>query len=191
MTSRKTKAVILDRDGVLVIPEFRDGRSYAPKRLEDLQFYADARGAVDKLKQAGFVVVVATNQPDVGAGVVDQDVIDEMHTMMRAEIAVDDIEVCFDTRANPGARRKPEAGMLFDAANKWNIDLKASYVVGDRATDMEAGARADCTNIFIDHEYSAEQRPQIQAVSVTNLTEAVEWILQEEARRSAVAEGHA
>jgi D-glycero-D-manno-heptose 1,7-bisphosphate phosphatase len=179
------KAVFLDRDGVLVVPQFRDGRSFAPQRLEDFRLYDGSRAAVSRLKAAGFVVVVATNQPDVGAGIVAERVIEAMHSRLRAEVPVDDIETCFDTRAHATERRKPAAGMLFDAARKWQVDLGTSYVVGDRHTDVEAGIRAGCTSVFIDHSYAAEVKPTAQSATVRNLTEAVDWILREDLRRTA------
>ncbi len=184
MTAGGGKAVFLDRDGVLTVPHFRDGRSYAPRRLEDFELYADAQSSVERLKSAGFILVVITNQPDVGAGLMSEAVLDQMHAELKADLAIDDIEVCTDTRENATDRRKPGAGMLMDAAGKWNIDLKASYVVGDRATDIEAGIRAGCTNIFIDRGYVAETAPVDQAATVTEFDGAVEWILQENARRA-------
>src|SRR5215831_18511064 len=63
-------AVFLDRDGVIVVPEFRDGRSFAPRRLEDFRLYPDAAASLQKLKQAGFLLAVVTNQPDVGDGLI-------------------------------------------------------------------------------------------------------------------------
>jgi D-glycero-D-manno-heptose 1,7-bisphosphate phosphatase len=148
------RAVFLDRDGVLVVPERRDGRSYAPRRLEDLAFYPDAAPAVARLKAAGFVVIVFTNQPDVGAGLVARETVEAMHERLRREIPVDDIEVSYLTReqarAQADQRRKPGTGMLLDAARRWQLDLGGSYVVGDRASDIEAGTRAGCTSLFID-----------------------------------------
>lgn len=192
MVGTKAKAVILDRDGVLVVPEFREGRSFAPKRLKDLEFYPDAVQAVCRLKAMGFVVIVATNQPDVGKGLVDEAVISAMHARLREAMPVDDVEVCYDTRDAPTERRKPGAGMLFSAARNWNIDLGASYVVGDRATDIEAGVRAGCTNIFIDRHYSAEPKPTAQSVTVLELAEAVRWIdTREQAHKTTAPDGAA
>jgi D-glycero-D-manno-heptose 1,7-bisphosphate phosphatase len=179
------KAVFLDRDGVLVVPQFRDGRSFAPQRLEDFRLYDGSHAAVSRLKAAGFVVVVATNQPDVGAGIVAEQVVEAMHARLRAEVPVDDIETCFDTRGHATDRRKPAPGMLVDAARKWQVDLGTSYVVGDRHTDVEAGIRAGCTSVFIDHSYAAEVKPTAQSATVKNLTEAVDWILREDLRRTA------
>ena len=185
MAAAKSRAVFLDRDGVLVVPEFRDGRSFAPKRLEDLEFYPDAAQGVANLKTLGFIVIVATNQPDVGKGKVAEAVIDAMHAELRAAMPVDDIEVCYDTRERATERRKPGAGMLINAARNWNIDLEGSYVVGDRATDIEAGERAGCTTVFIDRGYSSELKPTTQSATVLELAEAVRWIAAREQARQA------
>ncbi|HEV2263929.1 MAG TPA: HAD-IIIA family hydrolase [Stellaceae bacterium] len=169
-------AVFLDRDGVLSIPEFRNGRSYAPRRLEKFVIYEDAVAAVDRLKRAGFVVIVVTNQPDVGAGLVSRETVEAMHDLLRATVAVDDIEVCYETRDQATERRKPGAGMLRDAAAKWMIDLSQSFMVGDRVSDIEAGRRAGCMTVFIDRRYSEPGSQGPNTVVVRNLAEAVAWI---------------
>ena len=130
--------MFLDRDGVISVPEFRDGRSFAPIRLADFRLYPEAAVAVARLRSAGFLVIVVTNQPDVGAGLVARETIEAMHAKLQEAAPVDDIEVCFETRAQASERRKPGPGMLLDAAAKWSIDLGASYMVGDRAGDRVA-----------------------------------------------------
>ncbi len=185
MAQARSRAVFLDRDGVITVPEFRDGRSFAPRRIEDLQYYPDAAQSVADLKALGFLVIVATNQPDVGKGEVAEAVIDAMHADLQAAMPVDDIEVCYDTREAATDRRKPGAGMLIDAARNWNIDLGGSYVVGDRATDIEAGERAGCVTIFVDRGYTAELRPTTQSATVQELSEAVRWIAAQEQMKQA------
>jgi D-glycero-D-manno-heptose 1,7-bisphosphate phosphatase len=145
--------------------------------------YPDAREAVCAFKDEGFVVIVATNQPDVGAGIVEVSLVEAMHARLRNELGVDDIEVCYETQRQASSRRKPEPGMLLDAARKWTLDLQGSYLVGDRASDIEAAKRAGCTGIFIDLGYSAEPKPTDQAVTVASLSLAAEWILAEERER--------
>lgn len=184
------RAVFLDRDGVLTVPEFRDGRSYAPTRLADFRIYEDAPEAVAALKAAGFLVVVVTNQPDVGAGLVAEAVVADMHEILRRETAVDDIEVCYETRAQATERRKPGAGMLRDAARKWGIDLAASYMVGDRDSDVAAGNRAGCVSLFLDRGYAAEARPTEQAATVSSLAEAAAWILRRQDKPNDKVEGN-
>lgn len=170
------RAVFLDRDGVLTVPEFRDGRSFAPTRLDAFALYDDAAASVEQLKSAGFTVIVVTNQPDVSTGRMAPDTLDQMHERLRAEVAVDDIEVSIATGAAPDGRRKPAPGMLIDAARKWDLDLAQSYMVGDRASDIACGMAAGCRTVFIDRGYSAETPPNDQNATVRNLAEAIDWI---------------
>jgi D-glycero-D-manno-heptose 1,7-bisphosphate phosphatase len=171
-----TKAVFLDRDGVLVIPEFREGRSYAPTRLEGYHFYPDAPEALARLKAAGYKLVVVTNQPDVGKGLIPQSVADEMHERLRRAMPVDLIKVCFHTQAADCNCRKPKPGMLLDAAGELGIALESSYMVGDRASDVEAGEAAGCRTVFIDLDYR-ERRPATATFTVRSVAEAVDCIL--------------
>lgn len=177
-------AVFLDRDGVLTIPEFRDGRSYAPKSLANFNLYPDAEESVKCLKEAGFLVIVVTNQPDIGAGITSQQEVDKMHDYLRSVVAVDDIEVSTETRAqdamqNEPRRRKPGPGMLLDAASKWSIDLEQSFMVGDRLSDIEAGNAAGCRSIFIDLDYEAEPKPGANTIAFKNLRAATTYIVNE------------
>ncbi|MEM9138494.1 MAG: HAD-IIIA family hydrolase [Pseudomonadota bacterium] len=170
------RAVFLDRDGVLTIPVFRDGRSYAPRLLQDFRLYPAAKDAVKRLKKDGFLVVVVTNQPDVTTGILPERTLAEMHRRLKAALPVDGIEVSTATRDAPDRRRKPEPGMLEDAAGKWDIDLASSYMVGDRASDITCGMRAGCRTVFIDLGYTAEAPPNGQNATVSGLAEAVNWI---------------
>ena len=170
------RAVFLDRDGVLTIPIFRDGRSYAARTLEEFRLYPDVKDAVRRLKKEDFLVIVATNQPDVTTGKLAPRTLEEMHARLMRDVPLDDIEVSFATRDAPDDRRKPEPGMLWDAAKKWDIDLKSSYIVGDRASDITCGIRAGCKTVFVDLGYTAEGPPTKQNATVANLAEATVWI---------------
>jgi D-glycero-D-manno-heptose 1,7-bisphosphate phosphatase len=170
------KAVFLDRDGVLVIPDFREGRSYAPTRLEGYRFYPDAAHALSRLKSAGYKLIVVTNQPDVGKGLIPQVVADEMHERLRNAMPVDMIKACFHAQTAQCDCRKPKPGMLLDAARELDIDLKGSFMVGDRASDVEAGEAAGCRTVFIDLEYS-ERKPKGPTFIVRSIAEAVDRIL--------------
>lgn len=171
-----SRAVFLDRDGVLVIPEFRDGRSFAPKRIEDFRFYPDALNSVRSLKAAGYKVVVVTNQPDVGAGTVDRAIVEAMHDRLLRELPVDAVEVCFHTRSDDCGCRKPKPGMLLHAARRLSIDCRASFMVGDRASDVEAGRAAGCRTVFVDLGYRNEKPDRPDHV-VSSLAEATNYIL--------------
>ena len=170
------KAVFLDRDGVLVIPDFRDGRSFAPTRLDEYRFYPEAPEALARLRAAGYKLVVVTNQPDVGKGLIPQHLVDAMHEQLRRAMPVDLIKACLHTQAADCPCRKPKPGMLLDAAREMGIALESSYMVGDRASDVEAGEAAGCRTVFIDLDYR-ERRPANPTFTVRSVAEAVDCIL--------------
>lgn len=183
-------AVFLDRDGVLVIPEFRDGRSYAPRELANYAFYPDAAQSVASLKADGFLAVVVTNQPDIGAGLVSAQTVNEMHRLLEEAMPVDAVRVCPHTRADNCACRKPAPGLLLESAEEFGIDLDRSYMIGDRSTDIEAGKVAGCRTIFIDLGYTAEPRPRDADWTVGSLTEAAAIIRENAAQGEAVHGSH-
>jgi D-glycero-D-manno-heptose 1,7-bisphosphate phosphatase len=170
------RAVFLDRDGVIVIPEFRDGRSFAPTRLDHYAFYPDAPAALSRLKAAGFKLVVVTNQPDVGNGLIAKNVMDDMHDFLRKAMPLDMIKACFHPQSAQCECRKPKPGMLIEAARELQIDLTRSFMVGDRASDVEAGEAAGCGTVFIDLDYR-EQRPAAPTFTVRSVAEAADCIL--------------
>lgn len=168
------RAVFLDRDGVLTAGTRRDGRSYAPTTLDELVVLPGAADAVRRLKDAGYVVVVVTNQPDVGNGTFTSAVLDEMHLHLLDVVLADAIEVC---TCGDGCRRyKPAPGMLEDAADTHAIDLAASWMVGDRWRDVGAGKAAGCRTVFIDLGYDEALKDQPDHI-VSSLDSAVTCIV--------------
>lgn len=171
------RAVFLDRDGVLVIPEFRDGRSFAPRRLGDLAIYPDAPASLARLKVAGFRLVVVTNQPDVGNGLVPRSEVEAMHDVLRSRLPIDAIQACYHTRDDGCICRKPKPGMLLAAAREYDIDVTRSFMVGDRASDIAAGVMAGCSTVFIDLGYTSEPPPDDPMYCVTTIAAATDAIL--------------
>jgi D-glycero-D-manno-heptose 1,7-bisphosphate phosphatase len=169
-------AVFLDRDGVVVIPEFRDGRSFAPRTLEALEFYDSAAHHLNRLREAGYLLVIVTNQPDVSRGIIPHEVLCEMHRRLDAELRPDLILACIHDNQDQCGCRKPKPGMLLDAAARLNIDLAASVMVGDRTSDVEAGRAAGCRTVFIDLDYR-DPKPANANFLVQSLGEAVDTIL--------------
>lgn len=168
------RAAFLDRDGVLNQAIVRDGRPYAPRRLEEFVILPEASAAVRRLKDAGFLVIVATNQKDVGEGLLARETLDAMHARLRAAVPVDDIRVC--TCVDECPCYKPNPGMLLDAARDWNIDLSASVMIGDRWRDIDAGMNAGCATVFIDRGYAESLRHQPDLLA-TDLADAVDKLL--------------
>lgn len=154
----------------------RDGKGFAPLALDQFRLLPGTAASISRLREAGFVVIVVTNQPDVGHRLVSIDVVEAMHRRLRAGTEVDDIEMCTHKQRDGCDCRKPEPGMLLAAARKHDLDLSRSYMVGDRASDVEAGMRAGCTAVFIDRGY-AEPAPTVQAATVKTFPAAVDFIL--------------
>src|SRR5438128_1851376 len=88
------RAVFLDRDGVLNRSEVRNGKPYAPRRQSEFRLLPGVASAVADLKTAGFIVIVVTNQPDVGHGLIGSDTLNAMHEKLRSKVDVDGIMVC-------------------------------------------------------------------------------------------------
>ncbi len=183
VTSAATKlrrAVFLDRDGVINRALVRDSKPYPPRNLNEFEILPGVVAACKKLKQAGYLLVVATNQPDIGRGTLKQEIVEMIHAEMCRRLPIDRVEVCY----HPGRGqsncdcRKPKPGMLQRAARELGIDLKQSWMVGDRWRDVDCGQAAGCRTIFIDRGYAEELR-QKPHFSAGNLAEAADIILRE------------
>jgi D-glycero-D-manno-heptose 1,7-bisphosphate phosphatase len=181
------RAVFLDRDGVLNRPLLRDGRPYPPATVEEFALYEDALSGCRRLKEAGFLLVVVTNQPDVGRGRQDRLTAEAINKkLIHAIPLIDRIEVCFHAGEGYGEVcdcRKPKPGMLRRAAAELGIDNEASYMIGDRWRDIDCARAVGCYAIFIDRGYAESLRGRPD-VSVTSFGEAVTAVLEEAGKHS-------
>jgi len=173
------RAVFLDRDGVINRAIVRDGKPYPPNSLSELEILPGVPEALAQLKAAGFRLIVVTNQPDVARGKQTRAAVEAMHAALQAQLPLDEIRACYHDSHDSCTCRKPQPGLLLAAAREHGLELSASYLIGDRWRDIEAGQRAGCTSLFIDYQY-AERQPLEPYVRVASLTEAVEWILARE-----------
>jgi D-glycero-D-manno-heptose 1,7-bisphosphate phosphatase len=169
-------AAFLDRDGVLNRSFVREGKPYAPRSLPEFEILPGVLEALQRLKQAGFVLVVVTNQPDVGNGLVDRQVVEAMNEQLRQTLPVDEIIVCYHSQTAGCLCRKPKPGMLLQASETMMIDLEQSVMIGDRAGDVAAGKAAGCKTVFIDCGYG-EAKPSEMDWVAGSLAEAVDQLL--------------
>ena len=170
------RAVFLDRDGVVNRAILRDGKPYPPATLSDLRLLPGVREACRKLREAGFALILITNQPDIARGIITAQQVADIHGRLQRYLQLDDIRVCPHDDSAQCDCRKPKPGLLLEAARKLEIDLAGSFVVGDRWRDVEAGQRAGCRPIFVDYSYR-EQRPVGPYLRVHSLQEAANWIV--------------
>lgn len=169
-------AVFLDRDGVL--NESFTGTNGMPRPPSGLNEFVLVPGVHDlcrELRSLGFLLIVATNQPDVARGTQRREVVEAIHRLLRESVDLDDIRVCYHDDADGCDCRKPKPGLLLSAARDRGIDLASSFMIGDRWRDVEAGQRAGCATVLIQggHADSISVEPTVRVYSLDG---AVGWI---------------
>jgi D-glycero-D-manno-heptose 1,7-bisphosphate phosphatase len=178
------RAVFLDRDGTINVE-----KDYL-HRVEDFEFIPGAPEAIRRLKDAGFLVVVVSNQSGVARGFFSLDEVEKLHSHLQTELArfgtsVDGFYVCphHPTEGVGPYRqncdcRKGNPGMLLQAAADFDVDLKASFMVGDKAADIEAGERAGCRSLLVLTGYGEGEAEKVpSAPRCRDLCEAADLIL--------------
>jgi len=170
-------AVFIDRDGVINTSRIVDGKPYAPQSLEEFRILPDVLEAIKLLKNEGFLTIVVTNQPDVGNGLVNKNIIVAMHERLMTALPIDAIKVCFHKKMDGCECRKPKPGMLYEASRDLSVDLKSSFMVGDRWSDILAGETAGCKTIFIDNSYNDNEKPLNSDWTTSSLYDAANVIL--------------
>jgi D-glycero-D-manno-heptose 1,7-bisphosphate phosphatase len=176
------RAVFLDRDGVLNRVEVFDGTPHPPSSLEEFELYEDVPDGCARLKAANFLLVVITNQPDVGRGTQNRQAVEAMNLKMQSALPLlDRIEICYhagERYGQPCGCRKPRPGLILRAAAELNIDPKRSYVIGDRWRDVDCAHAAGCRAILIQRGYKETLR-EAPDFAVANFNEAVTTVLRD------------
>jgi D-glycero-D-manno-heptose 1,7-bisphosphate phosphatase len=180
------RAVFLDRDGTINVE-----KNYLHK-IEDFEFIPGSPEAIKKLKNAGFMVIVVSNQAGVARGYFDEDAVNLLHEHIQDELKGYDtvIDAFYFCPHHPEKGlgvykvacgcRKGAPGMLLKAASEHCIDLKNSFMVGDKLADIEAGQRAGCRSVLVLTGYgeAVAQKAEIASVEkCQNLSVAVDLIL--------------
>lgn len=177
MDSDLREAVFLDRDGVLNEMIRLDGVLVPPRTVDEFRLIDGVIGAVDRLRTAGFLLFVVTNQPDVARRIQTATGIETLHEKLRSVLTIDDIFACFHDDDDACECRKPKPGMLTDAIHRYGIDPSRSFMVGDRWRDVTAGRLAGCTTVLVGPDWDAPMAdpPVLRA---RDLREAAELICQ-------------
>ena len=170
----KNKAVFLDRDGVLNRAIIKNGKPYPPASLDELAIIEDVSAALEMLRESGYLLIGATNQPDVARGTTAKELVEKINTVLLNELPLLDIKVCYHDDADGCDCRKPSPGLLLQAADEYDIDLTRSVMIGDRWKDIDAGKHAGCQTIWINRGY-LEKSPVPDFVT-SSLLEAANWI---------------
>ena len=151
-------------------------RPKAPRSPAELLVLPGVKEACSSLRAAGWLLIVTTNEPEVVRGTLSCPGVDAVNQRLRGRLQLDDVMVCPHDDEDHCGCRKPHDGMLREAASRWSIDLRASYMVGDRWREIEAGRRAGCVTIHVDRRYD-ERPPEAPDFVVSSLARAAEVIL--------------
>ncbi len=179
------RAVFLDRDGTINVE-----KNYLHK-IEDFEFISGAPEAISSLKDAGFLVIVVSNQSGIARGYFDEREVEALHSHIQAKLAdygtsIDAFYFC-PHHPEHGVGddkfacecRKGAPGMLLQAAREYDIDLGQSFMVGDKIADIEAGHRAGCQSLLVLTGYGqkcAAEQSMASVVKCADLCSAAAWI---------------
>jgi len=181
----KNRAVFLDRDDTLMVnvPYLGD-----PTRVE---IFPEAAAALYALRQASFLLFVVSNQSGVGRGLITRDQVFAVNAEMKRQLDGDYIHAFFHSFATPddpyATDRKPSPELLLQAAKAHDLDLPASFFIGDRLSDIECGLNAGCRTVLLTHAKSSRKESSDQedviarqkAHYIANtLMEAAKWIIE-------------
>ena len=169
----KARAVFFDRDGTLM---HEVNYCSDPAKVE---VFSGVSAALARLKAGGFRIFVITNQAGIGRGIMTEGEYYAVEREFLRQLGANLIDAsyfCPDAPSTPSTRRKPEPGMVFEAAAQFDIDLAQSYFVGDKAIDIECGRRAGTRTIRVLTGYGSEQGSHPDIV-VRDAVAAVDAIL--------------
>ena len=176
MTPRR--AIFLDRDGVLNAALLDPaGRPLPPRSKAELRILPGVPEACAALRAAGFILIGCTNQPDIARGTTPRAFVDWVNDQVTAAAGLLEMRVCPHDDADACHCRKPRPGMLTDAAAEHGIDLSASWMVGDRFRDVEAGQAAGCRTLFIDQGYDERAPARPPTASAASLSAGLAYLL--------------
>jgi len=168
------KAIFLDRDGVINKVLLRKGMPFSPRTVNDFRLISGIDGVLRHFRKNGLLNIVITNQPDIARGFLKKCELNKMHAIIKKILPIDVIMVCPHDDKDHCSCRKPKPGMLFAAANKFNIELNKSFLIGDTERDVIAGRSAGCATIIIDTKYNKDVKADYR---VRNLKDAIKIIL--------------
>jgi D-glycero-D-manno-heptose 1,7-bisphosphate phosphatase len=175
------RAVFLDRDGVLNRTSVRDGVPYPPADAEEVEVLAGVPEALILLEQHRLLLIVITNQPDVARGIQTRATVERINQRLREQLPLDAILTCYHDTADGCDCRKPRPGMLIQAADMYGIDLRHSFMVGDRWSDVAAGQAAGCRTFLLDVPYNQRHlcTPDYMAASLLEAAKEIVRLLQQ------------
>lgn len=177
------RAIFIDRDGVIC-----ENRSDHVKSWEEFQFLPGAISTLARLRKTDFAIILITNQAVINRGIVMKDTVNKIHARMLREVRraggrIDRIMVCPHRNDEYCGCRKPQPGLVMQAAIRMNIDLSQSYLIGDAVSDIQAGMATGLRNFLVltgrgmEQSQLALDNPRLDFRFADDLKDAVDMIL--------------
>jgi D-glycero-D-manno-heptose 1,7-bisphosphate phosphatase len=154
MSRSSASAVFLDRDGIINRALVRNGKPYPPSLLQDFEILPGSFISLPRLAEFGYVLIGVTNQPDVARGTQSREMVESFNALIQSTLPVREIFACYHDNADHCDCRKPKPGLILQAADKYELDLSNSWMVGDRWKDIAAGQAVGLKTIFVDYHYA-------------------------------------
>ena len=140
----------MERDGILNHVRVERGQQVAPTTLADFRINTAALGPLMQLKEAGYTLIVTSNQPGLSRGYQSRRELDIMHDMLKKTFPIDDILMCPHDEQDDCPCRKPRPGLLQEAGFSWQLDLEHSFVISDKWQDARAAHNAGTVSMMIE-----------------------------------------
>ncbi len=176
--------VFLDRDGVLNEVRMDGETASTPRTVQELHIYPDARRELERLRDAGFVLIVVSNQPDIARGDLTVGAVEEINAELTRLLPLDGVSYCPHDSRDGCVCRKPKPGLVLAAADRWGVDLSRSSLIGDRWVDIAAAASAGIDGILLRRPWSwdatSQGRPPpdlVPTASFDTLAGCVDFVL--------------
>jgi D-glycero-D-manno-heptose 1,7-bisphosphate phosphatase len=177
------RAVFLDRDGVILKSYTDNGMPRPARVIEEFELLPRVADALDLLRAAGLALVVVTNQPDVARGIMPRAVVEALHSRLLQELGLNHIYTCYHDDSDACQCRKPQPGLLEQAAAELGLSLTSSFMVGDRWRDIGAGQRVGCTTFLVRQPYSGDVKADFEVPSLYAATEQILSLISGPTRR--------
>lgn len=175
----ENRAIFLDRDGVIIHAPKVNFKPKSIKHKNEIKIFYKNKTAISNLSKY-FKIIVITNQPDVSRSKINKSTVNQINFVLKKKLKIDKIYTCFHDNADNCNCRKPKIGNILKAKKKYNLNLKKSYFIGDRYSDVKAGKKAGCTNYFIDRNYKEQKPSKKDCIYINSLYSASTLILKNE-----------
>ena len=150
------RAIFFDRDGVLNELVNRDDGWYSPRKFVNFKIIPETIEVTRQTSTMGYLNIVISNQPDIARYHLKQTELEKMTEKLLDELTIDDVFYCKHDDSDLCQCRKPAPGLFFEAAKKWDINLKKSFMIGDTWKDIEAANNANITSLLLNKFYNLD-----------------------------------